>query len=126
MYTVDVYNKGTGIYNIKARENEMAIEPMGKGFAPAEVLLASLGSCIGFFLRRYADQAKLELPEFGVRLASDWSQEKPMALRRIIVQIDLKGAVIDPKRNEAMLAFIKNCPVKATLDVKPEIEITVS
>jgi uncharacterized OsmC-like protein len=89
-------------------------------------LLASLGSCVGYFIRKYAEQAKLEIKEFDIRAASDWSQEKPMALRRITVQVDLKGLVLDPKRKEALLAFVNNCPIKATLDVKPEIAVTIT
>jgi uncharacterized OsmC-like protein len=125
MYTVAVSNKGTGVFNVTARENTMAIEPMGKGFAPAEVLLASLGSCIGLYIRRYAEQTAVGIQEFDIRLESDWSQEKPMALKKIIAQVDFKGLVLDPRRKDALLAFVKNCPIKATLAVNPEIDITI-
>jgi putative redox protein len=126
MYTVEVMNKGSGAYTVMARGNELIVEPMGNGFGPAEVLLASLGSCVGFFLRRYAEQAKLEIPEFSVRLESDWSQEKPMALKSIAVSIDLKGVSFDPKRTEALMAFIRNCPIKATLEAHPQIDIKIA
>jgi uncharacterized OsmC-like protein len=113
MYIVDVDNKGTGIFNVKARENEMAIEPMGKGFSPGEVLMASLGSCIGYFIRAYAKQANLEIKEFSIHLESDFTKgkalfgmkEQPLAMREITASIDLKGA-LDPRRTEALLRFV--------------------
>jgi putative redox protein len=133
MYTVEVKNKDTTVFDVKARENTMAIEPMGKGFAPSEVLLASLGSCIGYFIRAYAKQAKLELKQFTIRLESDFVREKtmfgmkelPMAMRDIKVQIDLEGARLDPQRKEALMRFIGNCPIKATLEHSPRIQINI-
>lgn len=125
MYAVEVSNKGTGIFDVTARENTMTIEPMGKGFAPAEVLLASLGSCIGFFVRRYAEQTKLEIKEFSIRLESEFSQG-PMSLRRIKVQVDLKGVELDAQRRKALAAFVKNCPIKATLERSPKIELSIA
>jgi uncharacterized OsmC-like protein len=125
MYTVNVSNKGAGVFNVKTRENEIAVALTGNEFSPAEVLLASLGSCIGIYIRRYAEQANLEIKEFDIRLESDWSQEKPMALRQISCRVDLRGAVADPKRREALLAFVGNCPIKATLAVNPVIDIKI-
>ena len=126
MYTVEIKNKGDGLFYVKARENECVIEPMGKGFAPSEVLLASLGSCVGYFVRRYAQGAKLAIGDFGIRVESELSEEKPMAMRSIRVFIDLKGAGLEEARKKALLAFIANCPIKATLDAKPEVKIEIA
>lgn len=125
MYAVEVSNKGTGEFTVTARGNTCVIEPAGKGFGPAEVLLASLGSCAGYYIRLYCEQAKIDLKEFTVSLESEFSREKPLALRRIGVKIDLKGFALDPRRREALLAFVKNCPIKATLEANPLVDVNL-
>ncbi|MGE5308019.1 MAG: OsmC family protein [Deltaproteobacteria bacterium] len=135
MYSVEVNNKGTTIFKVKARENGMEVEPLGKGFSPAEVLLASLGSCVGYFVKRYIETAKLGITDFSVKLESDFVREKkmtllgmrerPLSMRKIKVRIDLKGAQIDPQRKEALLKFVMHCPIKATLEEPPEIDLAL-
>lgn len=125
MYSVEVVNTGTGEFTATARGNTCVIEPAGKGFGPAEVLLASLGSCVGYFIRLYCEQAKIDLKEFTISLESEFSREKPMALRQIGVKVDLKGFALDPRRKEALLAFVKNCPIKATLEANPRVDVSI-
>ena len=126
MYTVEVTNNGTGEFTATARGNTCVIEPAGKGMGPAEALLASLGSCVGYFIRLYCEQTKTELKEFTISLTSEFSKEKPMALRQIGVRIDLKGSALDPRRQEALLAFVKNCPIKATLEANPRVDVSIA
>ena len=125
MYTVEAKNKGDGLFYAGTRGYEFVIDPAGKAFAPTEVLLASLGSCVGFFVRRYAEGTKLAIGEFGIKVESELSEEKPMAMRDIRVFIDLKGAALDEPRKKALLSFIANCPIRATLDAKPEVKIAI-
>ncbi len=131
MYSVEISNGGTGVFSVKARANEMAIEPMSEGFSPAEVLLASLGACMGYFVRRYIEQSKLGIDSFAIRLESDFSKrkkvlfEQPLALNDIKVSVDLKGAKLDACRRDALARYIRHCPIKATLEGRPEIKVEI-
>ncbi|TRZ93761.1 OsmC family peroxiredoxin [bacterium] len=58
-------------------------------------------------------------------VTADLSKETPICFRNIAVSIDLKGTKLDTRRIQAMLEFIKNCPVHNTLKNNPEVEIKI-
>ena len=123
MYHIDIANAGDYFFKVKSRDYEFLVDTKGKGVTPPDTLLASLGTCIGVYLRKYAEGAKLALPEFQISVDADFSREGPVCFRKIDVSIDLKGAQLDERRLKAMLEFIKNCPVHNTLKQNPEVEI---
>ncbi|MDP2906238.1 MAG: OsmC family protein [Candidatus Omnitrophota bacterium] len=123
MYRVNVTNAGDYSFKVKAREYEFLADMEGKrGITPPDTLLAGLGTCVGVYLRKYAEGAKLSLPEFSVSVEAEFSKEAPVCFRKINVNVDLKGAKIDERRLPAILEFIKNCPVHNTLKNSPEVE----
>lgn len=123
MYHVDIANAGDYSFKVKSKDYEFIVDTKGKGVTPPDALLASLGTCIGVYLRKYAEGAKLALPGFHVSVEADFSKEGPACFRKIDVRIDLSGVKFDERRLKAMLEFIKNCPVHATLKQNPEVEI---
>lgn len=126
MYHVDINNAGEYSFKVKSKDYEFLVDTKGKGVTPPEALLASLGTCIGVYLRKYAEGARLALPEFNISVDADFSKEEPVCFRKIDVRIDLKGAQLDERRLKAMREFIKNCPVHNTLEKNPEIEIEIN
>ena len=124
MYSVEVTNKGTSCFNVKSKDYEFVIDTNGKGITPPDTLLASLGSCVGVYIRKYAEGAKLALGKFSVKVEADFAPEKPICFKDIRVKIDLGGLKLDEKRLGALLTFIKNCPVHNTLKGDPSIEVT--
>lgn len=125
MYHVDITNKGDYHFDVKSKEYEFAVDTKGNGMTPPDVLLASIGTCIGVYLRKYAEGAKLSLPEFTVKVDADFSKDKPVCFRQIKVEIDLKGTKVDDRRIKAILEFVKNCPVHNTVKTNPEIEVAI-
>ncbi len=123
MYHVDIANAGDYSFKVKSKDYEFLVDTKGKGMTPPDALLASLGTCIGVYLRKYAEGAKLALPEFQISVDADFSGEGIVCFRKIDVKIGLKGAQLDERRIKAMHEFIKNCPVHNTLKQNPEIEI---
>jgi len=95
------------------------------GITPPDTLLASLGTCIGVYLRRYLEGAKIAVPDFEIIVSADFSEEKPACFRKIEAVVDLKGAKLDQRRLDAMTAFMKNCPVHNTLKASPEVDISI-
>jgi len=126
MYRTQISNKGGYTFNVKAKGGEFDVDMHGAaGVTPPDVLLASLGSCVGVYIRKYVDGAKLTLPEFDVTVEADFTKEPPVCFKKIDVSLDLKGAKFDERRLKAMLEFVRNCPVHNTLKSNPEVNITI-
>ena len=125
MYHVDIINAGDSSFKVKAKEHEFVIDTKGKGMMPPEAFLASLGSCLGVYLRKYADNRNLEIPGFGISVDAELSKEDPACFRRIDVAIDLKGTPLDEQTIKSILEFVKKCPLHNTLKNDPEMEIKI-
>jgi uncharacterized OsmC-like protein len=127
MYAVDIANSGGYCFKVKAKEYEFNVDMKGKqGISPPDTLLASIGTCIGVYIRKYAEGAKLSIPGFKINVEADYDQAQPLCFRKINVKLDLRGAEFDERRLNAMLGFIKNCPVHNTLKINPEVEIKIN
>jgi uncharacterized OsmC-like protein len=123
MYKVEVNNSGDYLFEVQARDNKFVIDPLGKGISPGETLLASLGSCMSFFCRRYIESANLGIKDFSVILEGEFTRDAPVSLKEIRVLLDFKGSRIEDKRKTALLEFIKNCPIGNTLQANPAITV---
>jgi uncharacterized OsmC-like protein len=123
MHVVEVANKQGNIFEIKAKENRFIIEPNSDNLTPGDVLLASLGSCIGLYTRRYLDNAKIPTQGFSLKLEADFSQDHPVRFKQIKVSLDLGDIQIEPARKAALLKFVSNCPIGNTLKGDPSVEI---
>ena len=125
MYRVEVKNSGDSTFNVRSKDYEFIIDTKGKGITPPDTLLASLGSCIGVYIRKYIEGAKLPLGEFSTIIEAEFDKEKPVSFKIINVSIDLKGMQLDEKRKKALLSFVKNCPVHNTLKIAPSVEVKI-
>jgi putative redox protein len=123
MYRVEIDNKQGNVFKVKAGKNEFEIEPLSENLSPGEVLLASLGSCMGFFTRRYLENAGIPAQGFSLVLEADFSKETPMRFKKIQAVLDLKDTRLDPARKDALLRFVENCPVQSTLKGNPTITL---
>lgn len=90
MYRVEVKNSGDSTFNVQSKDYEFIIDTKGKGITPSDTLLASLGSCIGVYIRKYVEGAKLPLGEFSIIIEAEFGKEKPISFKIINVLIDLK------------------------------------
>lgn len=125
MYHVDITNTGDYSFKVKSKDYEFIVDIKGKGITPSDTLLASLGTCVGVYLRKYAEGAKLLLPEFSISVDAEFSKEAPIYFRKINVNVDLKGVRLDDRRLKAVQEFVKNCPVHNTIKNNPEVEIKI-
>ena len=125
MYRVEISNKGDSVFKVMSKDYEFNVDTKGKGMSPPDTLLASLGSCMGVYIRKYADGAKLNIGDFRIVVEADFDAEKPYRFQNIKANIILGGAVLDDRRKAALLEFIKNCPVHNTLKAAPNIEVAI-
>ena len=124
MYKIDITHSKDYLFEVKSAGFEFEIDAKGKtGVTPPDVLLASVGSCLGVYIRKYAEGAKLDLSGFKIGVEAEFAKEPPLSFKLINVTIDLKGAKLDERRQKALLEFIKNCPVHNTLKANPEVGI---
>jgi len=126
MYRVEVSAEGAYKFNVKSKDYGFIVDVKGAGVTPPDALLASLGSCVGVYIRKYADGAKLPLRDFKIIVDADLGKEAPYYFRQINVAVDLKGAELDDRRKRAILEFVKNCPIHNTLKNNPAIDIVLS
>ncbi len=125
MYKVEIKNTKDYLFSVKSKNYEFNVDIKGNGITPPDTLLASLGSCIGVYIRKYADVAKLNLEGFQIVVEAELSQEQPICFRKIKVSIDLNEVQLDERRKKALLSFIENCPVHHSLHANPEISISI-
>jgi uncharacterized OsmC-like protein len=122
MYKVEITHNQDLAFTAKVGQSEFVIDAQGQGLTPLDAFLAGLGSCIGVYIRKYALGSKLELKNFKVNVSAQLSGQAPFTFKQIDVEIDLKGGVLDERRQKALLAFIKHCPAHNTLKGNPEVE----
>lgn len=125
MYHIDIENNPDSTFTVKSHDYEFIIAIKDKGITPPDTLLASIGSCIGVYIRKYAEGSKLVLDKFRISIDADFCAEKPVRFKAINVSIDLNGTILDERRKRSFLEFIKNCPVHNTLKNSPDIEINI-
>ncbi|MDD5097173.1 MAG: OsmC family protein [Candidatus Omnitrophica bacterium] len=126
MYKVEIAHNQDMSFTAKAGESEYIIDAKGKGLTPLDALLAGLGSCIGVYIRKYAEGAKLDLVNFKVNVSAELNKESGLSFKQIMVEIDPGVCQLDERRQKALLAFIKNCPAHNTLKGNPEIDFKLS
>jgi len=127
VYQVKVSNPGDYSFSVQSASYQFNIDTKGeKGIRPLDALLASLGACIGVYIRKYAEGGKLSLSEFNIDVHAEFSKESPIRFKKIEVLIDLKDNRLEERRLKSLLGFIRNCPVHNTLKGNPEIDLKVN
>jgi uncharacterized OsmC-like protein len=125
MYHVDITNKGDSSFDVKSKDYELVVDTKGKGITPPDTLLAGLGTCMGVYIRKYAEGMKISLNEFSISLEADFSKKPPICFKEIKVNVDLKGVRLDERKKRLFFEFIKNCPVHNTLKNNPIITVNL-
>jgi uncharacterized OsmC-like protein len=126
MYKVEIIHNQNMSFTAKVGQGEFIIDALGQGVTPLDALLAGLGSCIGVYIRKYAQGAKLDLKNFKVNVFAELSSQAPFSFQLVNVTIDLKDSRLDDRRQRALLAFIKNCPAHNTFKGNPVIEFKLT
>ena len=79
-----------------------------EGFAPSELLMASLGACTCATLRMYADRKQLNLEEVKVNLSFERDEVKNIS--NITRQIEFIGNLTEAERAR-LLEIADKCPM---------------
>ncbi len=93
------------------------------GMTPPEIMASSLASCIGFYVARYCEQAKIDAT--GLAVSCDWQVGgQPKHMQKFDVQVELPN--LPEKRRKAIEKVAESCLIHATLGQSPEVNVSLS
>ena len=120
---------GNKKFKAKVREHEIITAlPKGKGggnsaATPPELMVVSLGTCVGYFVLGYMKAADLD--PTGLSIDVDWEMvEDGSRIKRIDASISVPNAELG-KRKKAIVSVAKKCIIHETLHNCPEMEVSV-
>ena len=94
------------------------------GMTPPEYLLASLGTCAGFYAAQYLKARALPAEGLEVHVNAEKAAE-PARLGEFRIWVTLPGG-LDPRHHAGVLRAVKSCLIHNTLLHAPRIETVVS
>lgn len=96
-----------------------------EGMTPPEFLLASLGTCAGFYAAQYLRTRNLSREGLRVCVTAE-KATGPARLGTFRIEVDAPGAAVDERHREGVLRSVKSCLIHNTLLQAPAIELTVN
>ncbi len=94
------------------------------GMSPVELLVASLGTCIGYNVSVFCQRRKISAE--GLKVELDWEYaENPHRIGSIEARITLPIR-LDEKDRAGLLRMARGCTVHNTLESKPETKFVLT
>lgn len=128
--TVRVDHKGGDLFEIAVRQHvlhvDQPVEDGGSDAAPTptEMFVASLASCVAFYVRRFL--SRHDLPTDGLSITAKFAMgERPARVAEIGLSIQLPAGVPEARR-APLLAVASHCTVRNTLEHPPEVTIELA
>ena len=126
---VVVEHLGDVQFEVKARGHtvicDQPVENGGfdEGMSPPEFLLASLGTCAGYYAVQYLKARNLPLEGLRVRTTA----EKGTGPARLAYfHVNVECGELDERHKEGILRAVHSCLIHNTLLHAPQIEVSVS
>lgn len=126
---VTVEHLGAVQFEIKARQHSIACDQPpengghDEGMTPPELLLASLGSCAGFYAAQYLRKYKLATEGTRVRVTADKVKD-PARVDNFRIEIDCP-VVLNEQHRAGVERAVHQCLIHNTLLHAPKIGIEV-
>jgi len=127
---VTVQHLGAVQFEIKARQHiiisDQPEENLGydEGMTPPELLLASVGSCAGFYAAQYLRKHKLAHEGTCIRVTADKVKDPAARLDNFQIEIDTPVELTDQHR-AGVEAAVHHCLIHNTLLHPPKIAIEI-
>ena len=93
-----------------------------EGMTPPELLLASLGTCAGFYAAQYLKARSLPSQGLRVKVTAEKALQ-PARLGSFRIEVIVPG--VEPKHEEGVLRAVRHCLIHNTLLQAPVIETAV-
>lgn len=125
-----VEHLGSVQFQIKARRHSIACDQpsenggFDEGMTPPELLLASLGSCAGFYAAQYLRKHKLATEGTRVRVTAE-KLKNPARMDNFIIEVDVP-ADFGEQHKKGIEDAIHHCLIHNTLLNPPQILLQVN
>ena len=93
------------------------------GMTPPELMLASLGTCAGYYAAEYLKARSLPSEVLRVRVIAEKAAQ-PARLVKFRIEVESPG-VEDVRHRDGVLRAVKRCLIHNTLLSAPEVEVAV-
>ncbi|MGB7437603.1 MAG: OsmC family protein [Candidatus Acidiferrum sp.] len=126
---VNVEHLGSVQFQIKTRGHSMVsdqpVEQGGydEGMTPPELLLASLGSCAGFYASQYLRKHKLAAEGTRVKVTCDKAKD-PVRMDNFKIEVE-SPVELSADHRKGVVDAVEHCLVKNTLLHPPKISLQV-
>lgn len=116
-------------FEVKARQHTIVSDQpaenggFDEGMTPPELLLASLGTCAGFYAAQYLKKNKLALEGTVVRVTAD-KIKNPARIDNFRIEVDVPGDLTD-RDKEGIEQSVHHCLIHNTLLNPPQIVLDV-
>ena len=124
-----VEHLGSVQFEITARQHRvMSDQPVeqggfDEGMTPPELMLASLGSCAGFYAAQYLKKHKLATEGTRVRVTAD-KEKNPARLDNFRIEVEVP-AELGKEHESGVEEAVHHCLIHNTLLIPPKIELEV-
>jgi putative redox protein len=125
-----VEHLGSVQFEIKARQHKIVSDQpsenggFDEGMTPPELLLASLGSCAGFYAAQYLKKHRLAAEGTRVRVTADKLKD-PARIDNFLIEVELPSTFSEQHRAGIQEA-IHHCLIHNTLMHPPKIVLNVT
>jgi putative redox protein len=126
---VTVQHLGDVRFEANARGHRILCDqPVGNGgsdtgMTPPEFLLASLGTCAGYYAAQYLKVHSVKAASLSVRVTANKSAS-PARLTQFRIEVNVPG--LDSRHEAGILRAVKACLIHNTLLNTPSIETVVN
>ncbi len=127
---VTVEHLGAVQFEIKARGHSIVSDQpadsggFDEGMTPPELLLASLGSCAGYYAAQYLRKNKLATEGTRVRVSCEKVKDPLARMENFVIEVDVPLELANDQRKGVEEA-VEHCLVHNTLLHAPKISLKV-
>jgi putative redox protein len=120
---------GSVQFQIKARQHTIACDQppenggFDEGMTPPELLLASLGSCAGFYAAQYLKKHKLATEGTRVRVTAE-KLKNPARMDNFIIEVEVP-IDFDEQHKKGIEDAVHHCLIHNTLLNPPQIALQI-
>jgi len=126
---VEIIHEGGVRFTAHCRNHRITIDQpveaggTDAGPTPPELLAASMGSCVGYYVARFLEQAGLA--DRNIAIECDWTVSKDTPKRIDCIRLQLKIPGLPENRLAAVQRVAGRCLIHQTLKQEPEVSLQV-
>jgi len=128
---VQVEHLGSVQFEIKTRNHSIVSDQpvqdggFDEGFTPPELLLASLGSCAGYYAAQYLRKHKLATEGTRIRVRCEKVKDPLARMTNFVIEVDAP-VELSAEQQKGVEEAVEHCLVHNTLMRPPKISLKIA